>query len=235
MNSPERDDGDHLWISMQQNPDEETINDEEDELEVREELRKDYHHSEEESDDEECEDVSNRNGPNEGGRMLRDRRTLRVPKRYADFIDVKEVLLAEGQEPISYKEAIQSSEASKWKEAMNDEIESLQQNNVWELILPPKGQEIVDNRWTYKAKRDANGIVQRCRARLVARGFTQKHGIDYQETFSPVVRFDSLRAILAIAAQRRMKIQIRRKDCIPIRKHRRDDLYETTEGLRRRD
>lgn len=52
--------------------------------------------------------------------MLRDRRTLRAPKRYDNFINVDEIFLAKSQEPISYKEAIQSSEASKWKEAMND-------------------------------------------------------------------------------------------------------------------
>lgn len=90
---------------------------------------------------------------------------------------------------------------------MDEEFKALTQNEVWEMTDVPKGQTIIDCKWTYKLKRDANGNVQRYKARLVARGFRQKEGIDYHETYSPIVRFDSIRTILAIAACRRMDIQ----------------------------
>lgn len=84
---------------------------------------------------------------------------------------------------------------------------ALTQNEVGELIDAPKDQTIIDCKWTYKLKRDSNGNVQRYKARLVARGFRQREGIDYHETYSPVVRFDSIRTILAIAACRGMDIK----------------------------
>jgi hypothetical protein len=71
---------------------------------------------------------------------------------------------------------------------MNEEFKSLQQNEVWELTELPKDQTIIDCKWTYKLKRDVNGNVRRYKARLVARGFRQREGIDYHETYSPVVR-----------------------------------------------
>lgn len=214
--SNKKDEDNNWWISIKRDSSGKTDNDEEDEPEAplpeaQEEPREDPNQSDEEDDEdvyeEAVENAQNENIQNEERRILRNCATLRAPDRYNDFINVDEILLAEGQEPISYEEAVQSSEAPKWREAINNEIESLHRNNVWELTQAPKGQDIIDNRWTFKAKRDANGNVQRYKARLVARGFTQRHGIDYQETFSPVVRFDSIRAILTIAARQKMKLQ----------------------------
>ena len=88
---------------------------------------------------------------------------------------------------------------------MDEEFESLTKNRVWELVKAPTNARVIDCKWTYKLKRHANGNVQRHKARLVARGFQQREGIDYQETHSPVVRFDLIRAILAVATPEQIK------------------------------
>lgn len=142
-----------------------------------------------------------------GGRALRDRRLLRRPSRYDDYVDINEIFVAESQEPLSYDEAIESSETEKWRKAMDEEFEALTKNGVWELVDAPKNRKVVDNKWTFKVKRDAEGKPTRFKARLVARGFSQRKGIDYTETFSPVVHFDSIRAMLAVAADRGMHLQ----------------------------
>lgn len=110
-------------------------------------------------------------------------------------------------EPKTYKQAIECEENKKWSAAMRDEYESLVKNDTWKLVERPKNRNIVDNRWIFKVKQNSDGSIDRYKARLVARGFTQEYGFDYMETFSPVVRFTSIRIILSIAAQRKMKLR----------------------------
>jgi Reverse transcriptase (RNA-dependent DNA polymerase) len=78
-------------------------------------------------------------------------------------------------------------------------------NNVW-LADCPQGANLVSCKWAFKVKRLPNGNIDKFRARLVARGFTQRHGIDYNETFAPVVRMESLRILLAIATMEDLKV-----------------------------
>lgn len=110
-------------------------------------------------------------------------------------------------EPRTYKQAIECEDSSKWIEAMKDEYESLIKNDTWKLVNRPKNRNVIDNRWVYRIKRNTDDSVERYKARLVARGFSQEYGYDYLETFSPVVRFTSIRMILAIAASRKMKLK----------------------------
>ena len=97
--------------------------------------------------------------------------------------------------PKNYEEAINSQEKAKWKKAMDCEIESMKKNKVWKLVNFADGK-LISTKWVFDIKRGANGEVLRYKARLVARGFSQKFGVDYNETFAPVVRAESLRIAL---------------------------------------
>lgn len=114
--------------------------------------------------------------------------------------------VAECYEPSSYHDAIKSACSEKWKIAMDEEINSLHKNKTWKLVDLPDGRKLIDNRWVYRVKLGPNGDIERYKARLVVRGFTQRYGIDYEETFSPVVKFTSIRALLSIAAAGNLKI-----------------------------
>ncbi|KAL0315726.1 UNVERIFIED_CONTAM: Retrovirus-related Pol polyprotein from transposon TNT 1-94, partial [Sesamum radiatum] len=144
-------------------------------------------------------DISSENIPSTHDYQLardRDRRESRLPSRFRDF---HLALNTESNEPSSYKEALESSDAKNWKNAMNDEIISLLKNKTWILVPKPENVSIVDCKWVFKRKHEDN--TTRYKARLVAKGFTQKEGIDYTEIFSPVVKFTTVRIILALTAQ----------------------------------
>ena len=83
---------------------------------------------------------------------------------------------------------------------MKEEINSIEHNRVWDLVELPKGCKRVGCKWVFKTKRDFHGNLERYKARLVAKRFTQKDGIDYKETFSPILRKDSFRIIMALVA-----------------------------------
>lgn len=106
-------------------------------------------------------------------------------------------------DPVKFEEAINSD---KWKKAMEAEINSIEENNTWELVDPPTGAKIVGVKLVYKTKFNEKGEVDEFKARLVAKGFLQTHGIDFHEVFAPVARWDTIRVILALAAQRRWNV-----------------------------
>ena len=83
-------------------------------------------------------------------------------------------------------------------------------NHVWELVDTLKGHKLIDNKWILKIKHKANSIIERYKARLVAKGYTQQKGIDYDETFSLVMRFTLIHLILAIIAS--MDIELHQMD-----------------------
>ena len=72
-------------------------------------------------------------------------------------------------------------------------------NHTWDLVELPEGKNVVGSRWVFKVKHNADGTVERFKACLVAQGYSQSQGVDYQEVFSPVVRYSSIRALLALA------------------------------------
>ncbi|CAJ2673559.1 unnamed protein product [Trifolium pratense] len=103
-------------------------------------------------------------------------------------------------DPINFSQAMRSSNSLKWIDAMKDEMKSMTDNDVWDLVKLPEGKKPIGCKWIFKTKRDSKGNIERYKARLVAKGFTQKEGIDYKETFSPVSSKDSLRIIMALVA-----------------------------------
>jgi transposase InsO family protein len=105
-------------------------------------------------------------------------------------------------EPQSYKEAMASKDAPKWKEGTDDEMKSLDENDTYDLVDLPEGQKVLPSRWHFKAKRDKDGNIVRYKARFVAKGFKQKKFIDYGDLWSPVARMDSLRVITSVAASK---------------------------------
>jgi transposase InsO family protein len=112
-----------------------------------------------------------------------------------------EALVAFDDEPQSYKEAISGNDAKEWNKAMQEEYKSLVKNKTWTLMTLPPGRSAIKCKWVFKIKRTTDGNIERYKARLVACGYSQKPGIDYKETFSPVVRLDSVRIILALVAK----------------------------------
>jgi len=109
------------------------------------------------------------------------------------------------EEPKSYWQSRVSPQWSDWKKAMDEELKSLKENDVWDVSPTQAGRKIVANRWVYKAKGNAQGEVERYKARLVAKGFTQILAQDYDEIFAPVVRCDSLWLSRALSAYNRWR------------------------------
>ncbi|MCO5580830.1 hypothetical protein L7F22_034703 [Adiantum nelumboides] len=110
------------------------------------------------------------------------------------------LLVVETIDEISLDEALSGPEASSWRQAMDSEYQSIMANGTWQLVPAPPNRKLVTCKWLLCKKFHADGSVSRYKARLVARGFTQIPGMDYSETFSPVLRITSFRVLIAIAA-----------------------------------
>ena len=127
-------------------------------------------------------------------RSQRERRSS-ITDDYVVYLQESGIDLGIYNDPDSYTQAMQGNDSGKWFHAMEEELKSMDQNQVWDLVELPKGCKRV-----FKTKRDSIGNIERYKARLVAKGFTQKDGIDYKETFSPVSKKDSFRIIMALVA-----------------------------------
>jgi hypothetical protein len=87
-----------------------------------------------------------------------------------------------------------------WWVAMEQELKAVEQNRTWELVPLPTGHRLITLKWVYKLKKDELGMVIKHKARLVACGFVQQEGVDYDDAFAPVVRMESVRVLLVLAA-----------------------------------
>ena len=103
------------------------------------------------------------------------------------------------EEPTTFEEA---SQKKQWKEAMIEEHQSIMKNDIWEIVPRPKEKSLVTSKWVYKIKHSVDKSVDKYKARFVARGFSQKEGEYYDETFSPIARYTSIRDIMSLIASR---------------------------------
>jgi hypothetical protein len=108
-------------------------------------------------------------------------------------------LLTVMEEPSCFSEAVDDPN---WVQAMDNEMQSICKNGTWELATLPPGQKPIGLKWVYKLKKNADGDVLKHKARLVAKGYVQQQGVDFDEVFAPVARLDTIRLILALAANR---------------------------------
>ena len=126
---------------------------------------------------------------------------IRPPVRYGFKDLVSYCLVINSEDPSTFQEAIDSSERDKWMEAMVEEMESLNEKKNWECSEPPKGKNPIGCEWVFRKKEVVSeNEGERFKAILVAKGYSQRHGIDYNEVFSPVVRHTSIRVVLFLVA-----------------------------------
>ena len=107
------------------------------------------------------------------------------------------------KEPSNYEEM---EERKEWKDAMIEECQSIMKNDAWDVVPRPEGKSIVTTKWIYKIKHAAYGSIEKYKVIFVVRGFSQKEGIDYEETFAPVARYTSIRLVLDLATVMKCKI-----------------------------
>ncbi|RVW37574.1 Retrovirus-related Pol polyprotein from transposon RE1 [Vitis vinifera] len=105
-------------------------------------------------------------------------------------------------EPAEFEEA---EKDDKWIEAMKEELRMIEKNDTWELVDRPQHRKVIGVKWVYRTKLNADGSVNKYKARLVVKGYSQVFGVDFSETFAPVARLDTIRMLLALTAQKGWK------------------------------
>src|SRR6266702_3400400 len=123
---------------------------------------------------------------------------LRRPRD--DPIDFIQAGAASTAEPTSYRQSQQRSDADMWHTACEEEMEAHRLNGTWEIVKLPPGRRAIGSRWFMKVKHNADGSLDRYKSRLVAKGYSQRPGFDFKETFAPTVRYSTIRIVLALAA-----------------------------------
>ena len=145
---------------------------------------------------------NNNNKHNNNASTRKSSRVTSVPDRYVDNNYnnyVNYAFMSFGDEPQTYKEAMKSNDADKWIDAMKDELTSHNKNNTWTVVNKNNDMNIIGCKWVYKMKKNSDGKLEKYKARLVAKGYDQQYGIDYRETFAPVLKYKTLRVMLALS------------------------------------
>lgn len=106
--------------------------------------------------------------------------------------------------PVTYEEAVHSINKNEWIKSINEELEAHKKNETWTLVEKPPNAKVIGSKWVFRIKEEPTG--PRFKSRLCAKGFAQTAGIDFTETFAPTVRYDSIRLLLSMAVQNRLKI-----------------------------
>ena len=126
-------------------------------------------------------------------------RERKPPSQHGEY----SAYMATVQEPSSYTEAMKSPEKEQWVKAIQEELNSLKRNEVWEFVPTPKDRKLVGCRWVFRIKTDAQGNLVHYKARVVAKGYSQIKGIDYDELFAPVTHYETLQLLLALGNLRK--------------------------------
>lgn len=119
--------------------------------------------------------------------------TQEVQPQFCCFLST----LDKAVDPVTYKEAVKKQ---CWIDAMNAELEALEANNTWDIVDLPEGKHAIGSKWVHKTKYNPDGSIERYKSRLVILGNKQVRGIDFTETFAPVAKLSTVRALLAVAA-----------------------------------
>lgn len=130
----------------------------------------------------------------------------REGRKPAWLADYETSFLTQLEEPTSYEEAVTSAHSEKWKEAMDNELKVLHENNTWTEVPTPTGKKIIDSKWVYKIKYDNDGKPFHFKARLVAKGFQQVQNFEIHDIYAPVARITTFRIVLAIANKFRLPV-----------------------------
>ena len=120
-------------------------------------------------------------------------RESKRPQRFGCYVALMSNIL--DSKPSTYDEVVGQP---CWKEAMMEEYESIMKNDVWEIVPRPERKSVVTSKWILKIKHATDGSINKYKERFVSRGFSQKEGVDYEETFAPVARYTSIRSIIAL-------------------------------------
>ena len=143
----------------------------------------------------ENEEMNNEENDNQNRRSTRQR-TMPV-EWWRASVNVAET--KDFSEPATFQEAVNGQDQVHWRKAIRAELKSMRLRGVFRASKLPKGQRAIGTKWVFKIKRKADGSIEKYKARLVAKGFKQKYGIDYTETFAPVVKYVTLRMVIALA------------------------------------
>ena len=123
-------------------------------------------------------------------------------KRIATFEHNGEIASISMDAPLTFNQAITSTYKKKWLEAINDELKNLYDNNIMSLVFElPYNKKPIRTKWVFTIKRDSNNNIIKFKARIVAKGYSQIRGIDYELTFSPTLSIDSIKLIISLAAK----------------------------------
>ena len=133
-------------------------------------------------------------------RSQRERRPTISNNHVVYLHETKINLSINDNDPISFSQVVSCDNSEKWLNAMKEEINSMEHNGFWDLVELSKGCKRVGCKWVFKTKCDSHDNLERYKARLITKGFTQKDDIDYKETFLPWKQMDSFRIIMALVA-----------------------------------
>lgn len=128
----------------------------------------------------------------------------RTKKKYTDYVTYQ--CSVDSPDPMTLSQALSSEKKQEWCVAIERELDSLHKCNAWKLVDRPENRNIVKNKWVFNTKKNGEGEIIQHEARLVAKGFSQQFGVDYEEVYSPIIRHSTMRVLFALASHQNLNI-----------------------------